>query len=142
MTTHSADFISKLRQIEEQANSVNAEIAPGLPRIRLQHIVVLAMRLRGRNEFDLLQRKHGLADIHRGAATVGFAAMPKADFIAKLRQIEEQANAAISELPPSLSRTRLQHIVVLAKTLRGRLEFGALVIAQVEPSGRTPESPA
>jgi hypothetical protein len=29
MTTHSADFISKLRQIEEQANSVNAEIAPG-----------------------------------------------------------------------------------------------------------------
>jgi hypothetical protein len=68
--------------------------------------------------------------------------MPKADFIAKLRQIEEQANAAISELPPSLSRTRLQHIVVLAKTLRGRLEFGALVIAQVEPSGRTPESPA
>ena len=72
--------------------------------------------------------------------------MPKADFIAKLRQIEEQANAVIGELAPSVSRTRLQHIVVLAKTLRGRLEFGALVIARVEPAaptqGQTPETPA
>jgi hypothetical protein len=51
MTRESADFIAKLRQIEEQANSVNAEIAPGLPRTRLQHIVVLAMTLRGRLEF-------------------------------------------------------------------------------------------
>jgi hypothetical protein len=99
------------------------------------------MRLRGRNEFDLLQRKHRIADIHRCAAKVGFAAMPKADFIAKLRQIEEQANAAIGELAPSLSRTRLQHIVVLAKTLRGRLEFGALVIAQAQPSSQAPETP-
>ena len=71
--------------------------------------------------------------------------MPKADFIAKLRQIEEQANAAIGDLAPGVSRTRLQHIVVLAKTLRGRLEFGALVIARVEPAGptqgQTPETP-
>lgn len=51
MTTESADFIAKLRQIEEQANSVNAEIGPGLSRTRLQHIVVLAMRLRCRLEF-------------------------------------------------------------------------------------------
>jgi hypothetical protein len=51
MTKDSADFIAKLRQIEEQANSVNAEMAPGLPRTRLQHIVVLAMTLRGRLEF-------------------------------------------------------------------------------------------
>ena len=94
------------------------------------------------NESVLLQRKHGLADILGSAASVGFAAMPKADFIAKLRQIEEQANAAIVELAPSVSRTRLQHIVVLAKTLRGRLEFGALVIAPAEPSGQTPEAPA
>jgi hypothetical protein len=63
--------------------------------------------------------------------------MPKTDFIAKLRQIEEQANAAIGELAPGVSRTRLQHIVVLAKTLRGRLEFGALVIARVEPDAPT-----
>jgi len=61
--------------------------------------------------------------------------MPKDDFIAKLRQIEEQANATMGELAPSVSRTRLQHIVVLAKTLRGRLEFGALAIARVEPAG-------
>ena len=38
--------------------------------------------------------------------------------------------------------TRLQHIVVLAKTLRGRLEFGTLVIAPAQPPGRTPETPA
>ena len=31
--------------------------------------------------------------------------MLKADFIAKLRQIEEQANAAMGELAPSVSRT-------------------------------------
>ena len=94
------------------------------------------------NESELLQRNHGSADILGSAAKVGFAAMPKADFIAKLRQIEEQANAAIGELAPSVSRTRLQHIVVLAKTLRGRLEFGALGIARVEPPGQTPETPA
>jgi hypothetical protein len=29
-TKDSADFIAKLRQIEEQANSVNAEMAPGV----------------------------------------------------------------------------------------------------------------
>ena len=51
MTTESADFIAKLRQIEEQAHSANAELAPGLSRTRLQHIVVLAMTLRGRLEF-------------------------------------------------------------------------------------------
>ena len=67
--------------------------------------------------------------------------MPKADFVAKLRQIEEQANAAIGELAPGLSRTRLQHIVVLAKTLRGRLEFGALVMARVDPPGSRPKRP-
>jgi hypothetical protein len=51
MNKHSADFIAKLRQIEEQANSANAEIAPGLTRTRLQHIVLLARTLRGRLEF-------------------------------------------------------------------------------------------
>jgi hypothetical protein len=57
------------------------------------------------------------------------------DFIAKLRQIEELANVLHADLPPSLLmlRTRIQHIVVLARTLRGRLEFGAVAIARVEP---------
>ncbi len=59
----------------------------------------------------------------------------KADFVAKLRQIEELANVAVAELPHGLMmlRTRVQHIVVLAKTLRGRLELGAMTIVRVEP---------
>jgi hypothetical protein len=99
-------------------------------------------RRAGDNESDLLHRNHGRPDIQGGAAKVGFAAMPNADFVAKLRQIEEQANAAIGELAPGVSRTRLQHIVVLAQTLRGRLEFGSLVIARAAPSGEAPEAPA
>jgi hypothetical protein len=55
------------------------------------------------------------------------------DFIAKLRQIEEQANSANAEMAPGLSRTRLQHIVVLAMTLRGRLEFGPAMVVRVKP---------
>lgn len=51
-----------------------------------------------------------------------------ADFIAKLREIEEQAHCANADLAPGLSKTRLQHIVVLAMTLRGRLEFGCAVV--------------
>jgi hypothetical protein len=51
-----------------------------------------------------------------------------ADFIAKLRQIEEQANALGAEIAPGLARTRVQHILVLAKMLRGRLEFGGASI--------------
>lgn len=64
--------------------------------------------------------------------------MPKADFIAKLQQIEEQANAVIAELAPCVSRTRVQHIVVLAKTLRGRLEFGSLALVRSQSDGPAP----
>ena len=53
----------------------------------------------------------------------------KTDFVNKLRQIEEQANMASAELPASLARTCILHIIVLAKMLRGRLEFGAVSIA-------------
>lgn len=63
--------------------------------------------------------------------------MPKADFIAKLQQIEEQANAVIAELAPCVSRTRVQHIVVLAKTLRGRLEFGSLTLVRAPTDGNS-----
>jgi hypothetical protein len=59
--------------------------------------------------------------------------MPKADFITKLREIEEQAHAVIVELAPGISRNRLQHIVLLAKTLRGRLELGVVAMARIEP---------
>jgi hypothetical protein len=54
-----------------------------------------------------------------------FGAMKdRADFIRKLREIEAQANCAYADLAPGLCRTRLQSIMVLAMTLRGRLEFG------------------
>lgn len=56
----------------------------------------------------------------------------KPDFVNKLRQIEEQANAVSIELPVGLTRARLQHIIVLAKTLRSRLEFGSLTLVRVE----------
>jgi hypothetical protein len=58
------------------------------------------------------------------------------DFIAKLRQIEEQANALRAEMTPGLASTRVQHIVVLARTLRGRLEFGGASI--VRPAANVP----
>jgi hypothetical protein len=70
MTHDSADFIAKLRQIEEQAHSVSAEISPGLSRSRLQHIVILAMTLRGRLEF-------GPAAIVRFDAAAAQAAQPE-----------------------------------------------------------------
>lgn len=55
------------------------------------------------------------------------------DFIAKLRQIEEQANVINAELPHNPMRTRLQHVAILAKALRGRLELGAVAIVRVGP---------
>jgi hypothetical protein len=71
---------------------------------------------------------------------------PNADFIAKLLQIEELANVVHGELPQNhlILRTRIQHVVVLAKTLRGRLEFGAMSIVRVQPdaaSSGEPEKP-
>lgn len=61
-----------------------------------------------------------------------------ADFIAKLRQIEEQANATGVELAPGIAKTRLQQIVVLAKTLRGRLEFGGLTLVRAAAGAPPP----
>jgi hypothetical protein len=61
-----------------------------------------------------------------------------ADFIAKLLQIEEQANIANAELAPGLLRSRLQHMSVLAKTLRGRLEMGSVAIVRVDPEATSP----
>lgn len=61
-----------------------------------------------------------------------------ADFIAKLVQIEELANAVHGELLQNspILNSRVQHIVVLAKTLRGRLQFGSIAIVAVEPGAR------
>jgi hypothetical protein len=46
------------------------------------------------------------------------------DFIAKLQQIEELANALGAGLAAHLERTRAQHIAILARALRARLEIG------------------
>jgi hypothetical protein len=66
-----------------------------------------------------------------------------ADFIAQLRQIEELAVEVHGELPEREMRlkTRVQHIIVLAKTLRGRLELGGVTLVPVEPLGE-PKKPA
>jgi hypothetical protein len=66
-----------------------------------------------------------------------------ADFVAKLRQIEELADTAHADLPTSLLRlrTRVQHIVVLAKTLRGRLELGSYAVVRVDPEATAPGEP-
>lgn len=50
------------------------------------------------------------------------------DFVEKLRHIEQQANALTADLAPGIAKTRAQHIVVLAQTLRTRLEFGRLEV--------------
>jgi hypothetical protein len=65
-----------------------------------------------------------------------------ADFADKLRQMEEQANAVSAELPPGLAKTRLLHIVVLAQTLRARLEFGRLKVVKSQPGAAAGETPA
>ncbi len=66
-----------------------------------------------------------------------------ADFVAKLRQIEEQASALAAEA--SLARSRLQHIIMVSKALRGHLEYGDMSVARLplEPppagAGRKPQ---
>jgi hypothetical protein len=65
-----------------------------------------------------------------------------ADFITKLLQVEQLAHTVNGELPETflLLKTRVQHIVVLAKNLRGRLEFGSIAIVAVEPRVPPPEA--
>lgn len=53
-----------------------------------------------------------------------------ADFIAKLQQIEELANALSAELDTHHGKTRAQHISILARSLRGRLELGSVSVMQ------------
>jgi hypothetical protein len=65
-----------------------------------------------------------------------------ADFVAKLRQIEEQASVLAAEA--SLARSRLQHIVLLSKALRGRLEYGDMGVARLPvdaPPAASPRKP-
>jgi hypothetical protein len=66
----------------------------------------------------------------------------KADFTTKLTQIEEHANLAQAELSPGLTRNRLQHISVLAKYLRARLDLVASSLLGASPGGSKTKPPA
>jgi len=66
----------------------------------------------------------------------------KADFTTKLTQIEEHANLAHAEQPPGLTRSRLQHISVLAKYLRARLELASSSLFGASPAGPKTKPPA
>jgi hypothetical protein len=59
-----------------------------------------------------------------------------ADFIAKLKQIEEMANALGAQLGAH-AKTRAQHIAILARSLRGRLGFVNLAVAPSDASEAT-----
>ena len=66
----------------------------------------------------------------------------KADFTTKLKQIEEHANLAHAELPQGLTRNRLQHISVLAKYLRARLESASSSLLGASPGDPETKPPA
>ena len=57
-----------------------------------------------------------------------------ADFVAKLRQIEDAAFAAGTELPDGGPvKSQIRHIALIARTLRGRLEMGYAAVVGVDP---------
>jgi len=61
------------------------------------------------------------------------------DFAAKLLQIEEQANMALVDLPAGLTRDRVQHIAIVARMLRYRLDVISIaVLPSADSSRRTP----
>jgi len=71
--------------------------------------------------------------LHTGGKARPYAARmtPESeDFVDKLRSVEEHANSVAAELLPGLAKTRLLHIVILATTLRVRLEFGRVAVVR------------
>ena len=60
------------------------------------------------------------------------------DFAAKLLQIEEQANMALNDLPAGLTRDRVQHIAIVARMLRYRLDVAAIVLSSRDSSRQIP----
>ena len=61
------------------------------------------------------------------------------DFAAKLLQIEEQANMALVDLPAGLTRDRVQHIAIVARMLRYRLDVASVVVLPSADS--SPQNP-
>jgi len=58
------------------------------------------------------------------------------DFAEKLQQIEEQANMALQDLPAGLTRDRVQHIAIVARMLRYRLDVASVVVLPSSDSAR------
>ena len=58
------------------------------------------------------------------------------DFAEKLQQIEEQANMALQDLPSGLTRDRVQHIAIVARMLRYRLDVASIVVLPNPDSSR------
>ena len=58
------------------------------------------------------------------------------DFAEKLQQIEEQANMALQDLPSGLTRDRVQHIAIVARMLRYRLDVASIVVLANPDSSR------
>ena len=58
------------------------------------------------------------------------------DFAAKLLQIEEQANMALQDLEAGLTRDRVQHIAIVARMLRYRLDVASVVVLPSRGSSR------
>lgn len=58
------------------------------------------------------------------------------DFAEKLQQIEEQANMALQDLPAGLTRDRVQHIGIVARMLRYRLDVASVVVLPNPDSAR------
>jgi hypothetical protein len=58
------------------------------------------------------------------------------DFAAKLLQIEEQANMALQDLDPGLTRDRVQHIAIVARMLRYRLDVVSIAVLPTRGSSR------
>ena len=50
------------------------------------------------------------------------------DFAARLALIENEANLAAEDLPPSLIRDRIQHIATMARLLKSRLDVASSLI--------------
>jgi hypothetical protein len=64
-----------------------------------------------------------------------------ADFIAKLQQIEEMANELGAQLGEH-TKTRVKHIAILARSLRGRLELvnPGVSLSDASEAARGPET--
>jgi hypothetical protein len=59
------------------------------------------------------------------------------DFAAKLVLIEREAKFVLEDLPPGVSRDRVQHIATVARLLRARLDVASSLILPAQPPKKT-----